>query len=274
MSEWTSESNAMLEYYDADFPSGEHGLFPENFDAVTEYQGLARDVDRYRELARETGGPILEIGCGTGRVALALSRAGFEVTGVDFSRPLLAQLGENARRGGGKVDVVEMDATRLDLGERRYRLAILAFNSLACIPDFDGQRAVLAGVARHLAPGGVLAVDMVNPLVLDRDGNAVPRPFFTRRHPRTGRTYTRFAMTGPMDAQHRQRLYGYYDELSEAGAVTRRTYETFWRPVGRYELELMLREAGLFVRAVEGGHGKERYTASSPRAFVTASRDA
>jgi SAM-dependent methyltransferase len=263
-------------YYDGDYPSQHFGVYPENFDGVTVFQGLAHDIARYVELAGQHGGPILEIGCGTGRVAMPLASAGHQVTGVDLSAAQLAQFRANLSRAGqgldARVQLVEQDATRLDLGGQRFQMAIVAFNSLCCIPDFGGQQQALRGIAAHLTPGGVLVLDIVNPLRLKIEGDPVPKPFFTRRNPHNGNSYTRFAMVGPFDAEHRQRLHGWYDEIDADGHVVRRPYDLTWRPIFRHEIALMLDAAGFEIRSVEGGHQGEAYTAQSPRMVIQARR--
>lgn len=69
------DTDASILYNDSDYPSRDHARFPENCDAVTELQGVAHDVDRYLELAGALDGPILEVGCGSGRVAIPLGTA-------------------------------------------------------------------------------------------------------------------------------------------------------------------------------------------------------
>ena len=274
MSEWTDRQNPMLEYYDADFPSRDLGRFPENFDAVTEYQGLAHDVPRYLELVADANGPVLEAFCGTGRVAIALARAGFQVTGLDLSATLLAQLEDNLTRAPEArphLQILEGDV-RATIPGGPYALIVVAFNSLTCIPEFDGQREAIASLARALAPRGRLVIDTVSPWRLPVDGDPVPKPFFTRRHPRTGLPYTRFAAMGALDAEGRQSLHGWYDQLDAEGRVTRRPYAVTWRPIGRYELQLMLEAAGLALDSLEGGHHHEPFSAQSPRLFVQAGR--
>jgi hypothetical protein len=86
----------------------------------------------------------------------------------------------------------------------------------------------------------------------------------------TGHTYTRFAMQDPFDERQRQRLHGWYDEADDEGVVRRKPYSMHWRPVFPYELELMLRIAGLRIDAIEGGHLGEKFVASSPSMFVQA----
>ncbi|MCI0605505.1 methyltransferase domain-containing protein [bacterium] len=269
-------NHTSIYYYDSDYPSPFDTLFPENFDAITEYQGLAFDIERYRELAKITGGPVLELCCGTGRVAIPLARDGFGITGVDISPAMLQKFKialENEEAAvRSRVTLVEQDITRLSLTEKRFKTCIIAFNSLLCIPDFEQQCAVLHSAASHLAADGRLLIDIVNPLQLDLEGDPVPKPFFTRRDRSTGNTYTRFFITGPFETDHKQKLSGWYDEITPEGFVKRRQYSLYWRPIFRFEIELMLREAGLRLLQIEGGHRKEPYTAQSPRMFLTAGK--
>lgn len=276
MNDWTNANNAMNYYYDGDYPGERHCKYPENFDATTEYQGLRYDVPRYIEIARKVGGPILELCCGTGRVALPLAAAGFDVVGVDLSPELLRQFRvkleqepEDLRR---RIEIVEQDITKLSLTKKDFPLAVVAFNSLLCISDFNEQCRALEAIARHLRTEGLLLLDVVNPLGLPIAGDPVPKPFFTRRNPQNGRMYTRFASMSGFDDMQRQKLHGWYDELDDSGVVTRRTYSITWRPLFHFELRLMLERAGLEIVKLEGGHRGEPYTARSPHMFVHARR--
>ncbi len=266
--------HSSIHYYDGDYPSQEHSIFPENFDEITAFQGIRHDVGRYADIAAQTGGPILELCCGTGRVAIPLAEQGFQVTGVDVSAAILERFRENLRRAGDglseRTTLVEQDITELSLEGAKYLLAIIAFNSLLCIPSFDGQLQALQRVAEHLCDDGLLVLDIVNPLRLKIEGDPVPRPFFTRKNPNNGNTYTRFAMFGAFDENQRQRLHGWYDEIERDGTLKRRHYSLHWRPIFRFEIELMLKCAGFRIERLEGGHLKEAFTAQSPRMFIQA----
>lgn len=71
----------------------EYGAFAEFYDHVRPYQQRP-DVDFYLRLARDTGGPVLEVGCGTGRVLVPTAQAGIEVTGLDRSQAMLQRCRE------------------------------------------------------------------------------------------------------------------------------------------------------------------------------------
>ena len=268
--------HASIHYYDSDYPSPFDSLFPENFDSTTEFQGLAFDIQRYREIISGTGGPVLELCCGTGRVAIPLAKDGFEVTAVDISPEMLSRfrnaLQKEEESVARRITLVEQDITKLDLESNRFRTGIIAFNSLLCITNFQEQISALRNISKHLAEKGKLILDIVNPLQLKMEGDPVPKPFFTRKDRNTGNTYTRFAMMGPFDENHKQKLHGWYDEITSDGFVKRRYYSLHWRPIFRFEIELMLKEAGLKLIQIEGGHRKEPYTAQSPRMFIVAEK--
>lgn len=270
------DSDPSIHYNDSDYPSADHGRYPENLDATTEAQGVAHDVDRYLELAESISGPILEVGCGTGRVCIPLARAGKEVHGVDVSSGMLSLLREKLTREPAelaqRLTIEQADATRMSLSRRDFELAIMAFNTLQCIPDFDAQQAVLTRIGEHLRPRGTLVIDLIHPFRISFPGEPAPKLFFTRRNEWTGRRYWRFAMVGPMDVDQRQRLHGWYDELREDGTIARREYSITWRPIFRYEMQLMLEKAGFELECVEGGHRGEPFTATSAKMFVRAVR--
>lgn len=131
----------------------------------------------YRPLAARIGGPVLDLACGTGRLAIPLAEDGHVVVGIDASARMLRAAREKARAAGVRLELAECDMRSLDL-DRRFPLIIVPCNSLAHLVDGDEIVDVLERIARHLSPGGVLAFDVVNPRIahLDRsrprDGDA------------------------------------------------------------------------------------------------------
>jgi SAM-dependent methyltransferase len=115
------------------------------------------DLPVWRDLAERAGGPVLELGAGTGRVALDLAAQGHEVTALDADAELLAELAARAKRGGVAVETVIADARRLALGAARFALVIAPMQFLQVLGGREARADVLRGVAGALVPGGLFA---------------------------------------------------------------------------------------------------------------------
>lgn len=157
------------------------------------YRQYKPDVDFYVKLAKRSGGPVLELGVGTGRIALALADAGIDVVGVDISAAMLARANERVakkpRRIRERIELREGDMRALRLG-RRFPLVIAPFNALQHLYDDEDLESALASCRRHLAPDGRFAFDvlMPDPRALVRE----PTRFYKCKptvHPRDGRRY-------------------------------------------------------------------------------------
>jgi SAM-dependent methyltransferase len=116
----------------------------------------------YSSLARMADGPVLELACGTGRLTLPLARTGRQVVGLDASSAMLNLGREKAAAEGVDVTFVKGDMRSFDIGQL-FSLIVVSCNSLAHLTTNEDVRACLTRVARHLAPGGVLAFDVINP---------------------------------------------------------------------------------------------------------------
>jgi SAM-dependent methyltransferase len=119
----------------------------------------AADLPLWRELAAQRPGPVLDLGAGTGRVALDLSKRGVEVHALDVDAALLAALDERAR----DLPVVTHvgDAREFDLG-RRFALVLAPMQTLQLLGGAAGRGACLRAVRRHLEPGGVFAAALAD----------------------------------------------------------------------------------------------------------------
>lgn len=124
------------------------------------------DAAFYVDLAKESGGPVLEIGCGTGRVLLATARAGIEIHGVDNSAPMLAVLREKISRESPEVQKNitlhsgDMREFRLN---RKFALVTIPFRPMQHMFTVADQIAALKSAAAHVAGGGMLAFDVFCP---------------------------------------------------------------------------------------------------------------
>jgi SAM-dependent methyltransferase len=117
----------------------------------------------YTALARETGGPVLEIACGTGRVAIPIARQGFAVTGLNVVPAMLERARSKAEAAGVPVRWVEGDACSFDLGEERFRLIFLTGNAFQAFLTNADQEALLGSVRAHLHDEGLFAFETRNP---------------------------------------------------------------------------------------------------------------
>ena len=133
----------------------------------------SEDLPLWRELAAAAGGPVLDIGCGTGRVALDLAEQGFDVTGLDSDEHLTAELARRARERGLAVKVAVGDARAMRL-ERRFKLAIAPMQLVQILGGRAGRAAMLRGVRRSLIPGGRVAAALTDTAVTLSTEDAVP----------------------------------------------------------------------------------------------------
>ncbi|HEX6206389.1 MAG TPA: class I SAM-dependent methyltransferase [Solirubrobacterales bacterium] len=130
------------------------------------------DLPLWEELAARGDGPVLELGCGTGRVALHLARRGHTVVGLDRDPELLAEL---ASRGDGlPLSTVEADARAFEVGEP-VSLVLAPTHLLQLLPDAAQRRESLESIAAALRPGGLLAAAIIESMP-EADGAPPPLP--------------------------------------------------------------------------------------------------
>ena len=225
------------------------------------------DVAFWLSLAEREGGPIVEWGAGTGRLAIPLAGAGFEVTGVELSETMV----EKGRQKGGTAEWICGDMRSAKLG-RRYALAFCAFNSFLCLLGVDEALAFLRNAREHLKPGGLLGIEVsaFSPEELvDPSGGPQLRHDFTRELP-DGRL-DRFSVSRYDAASQLLRMRLFYELYGASGELRdRRAHDLTIRVVGRAELGLMLRLVGLEVEAVYGGFEGEPFVAESNHLIVLA----
>jgi SAM-dependent methyltransferase len=135
------------------------------------------DLPLWRELARAEGGAVLDVGAGTGRVALDLARRGHDVTALDRDPELLAALRERAGLAGLSVPTVVADAAGFDLAGRRFGLVAVPMQTIQLLGDAPARAGFLASARRHLVPGGLVALAIAEDLEVFEDAAAeLPLP--------------------------------------------------------------------------------------------------
>lgn len=138
--------------------------------------GYQQDLPVWLELAAEQGDPILEIGAGTGRVALELARAGHELVAVDLDASLLAELGRRA--AGLALETIRADARELSLPGRSFPLIIVPMQTIQLFGGEPARVAFLEAARRHLRAGGIVALAIAADLQEFewQDGDEEPLP--------------------------------------------------------------------------------------------------
>jgi SAM-dependent methyltransferase len=135
----------------------------------------AADLPFWQTLAARQGSPILELGAGTGRVTLDLVRRGHRVVAIDQDPRLLEVL--RRRAGDFEIETVVADARTFEL-EVRFALCLVPMQMVQLLGGAAGRAAMLTSVARHLKPGGMLAIAISADLAgwSAGDGGAAPLP--------------------------------------------------------------------------------------------------
>ena len=138
-----------------------------HYDATPAY-GVRPDIAFYVAAAEEFGGPVLELGCGTGRVLLPTARAGLSIVGLDRSAAMLdicrGKLAGEAEAVRQRATLLAGDMRSFDLG-RRFALVTIPFRPFQHLLTVADQLACLDCIRQHLAPGGTLVFDVFNPLL-------------------------------------------------------------------------------------------------------------
>lgn len=129
------------------------------------------DLPLWRELAAASSGPVLDVGAGTGRVALDLARHGHEVVALDREAALLEAL--SARAGELPVVTVVADAREFEL-RRAFGLVLVPMQTIQLLGGPRGRARFLTTARRHLAPGGMLAVALADALETFDEGHPEP----------------------------------------------------------------------------------------------------
>ena len=221
------------------------------------HAGYRDDLAFYRGLADDHGGPVLELGAGSGRVTLALAQAGHAVVAVEPSPAMRARGAERlaAAGCGERVTWVDADMRALDLGVR-VPLAIAPFHALMHLPTLDDQDAALRAAHRHLGAGGACATDVFVPRFGAAGAAGTPGAVRAERLG-DGDLF----VWQSHDAAHQLVVTEHrWDRVGDDGALRRRRATLRQRYFHRFELERALLAAGFARVRTFGGFGRAPVT--------------
>jgi SAM-dependent methyltransferase len=251
----------------------------EFYDHVAPYRGR-QDVAFYVETARESGGPVLEIGCGTGRVLIPTAQAGIEIVGLDYSERMLAACREPLSREPAevqsRVQLVRGDMRRFDLG-RAFSLVTTPFRPFQHLITVKDQLSCLACIRRHLADGGRLVLDLFNPDM----GRLVDDKYLSEQEEEEpfslpdGRSVVRRYRTVSRDPfnQVQQNELIYYVTHPD-GREERLVHAFPFRHLFRFEAEHLLVRSGFQVEDVYADFDKSPYGSKYPGDLIFVARKA
>lgn len=215
----------------------------------------------YVEEARKSGGPVLEVGCGSGRLTMAIAQSGIEVSGIDLSPTMLAAARSKAESADVHIEFSRADMRGFDLG-RRFSTILIAGNALLHLLTNDELLQCLATIGRHLAADGRLIFDIskwdLERLARDPTGR---HPVMSVIDPRLGEIA--IEESAAYDSARQVRNIAWF--LSTATARDFRVIEYTLRVIFPQELLLLLRIAGFQLEARYGEFTRVPFDSFSPR---------
>ncbi len=260
-------------------------IMPELYDRPSsefyDSQGFGRpDVPFYVGIARETGGPVLELGCGTGRILIPTARAGVEITGMDKSNEMLricrAKLEDEETPVKTRVQLVQGDIRSFDL-HRAFSLVTITFGPFNNLVSVDEQLSCLACVRQHLGSGGRLVFDVYHPKP-DELNVADDTELFTTKTPAQmpdGRSFTwgiRYRHVDVFGQVIHDDLF--FNVRYPDGRLERLVYPEELRFFFRFEVEHLLARAGFAVESVYGDFARTPFGVAPPGEMVIVARRA
>jgi len=251
----------------------EYAVTADLYDHVVPYRDRP-DVSFFVEAARESRGPVLEVGCGTGRVLIPTARAGVEIVGLDLSSHMLdvcrERLLKEPKVVQSRVRLVEADMRRFALGQA-FKLATTPFRPFQHLTTVDDQMSCLKCIHRHLVKGGRLILDIFNPSLeaLIRDNVGQERgdePEFTTPD---GRRVVRRDKIMSRDCFNQINYVELIYYVTHPDGREERLVHAFpMRYLFRFEAEHLLARCGFEVEQVYADYDKSPYGSKYPGELI------
>ena len=250
-----------------------YALLARYYDA--ENTGLVEDLAAYEALVERFGGPVLDVGCGTGRVTFHLARRGVCIVGIDSSAAMLgharARL-ERQPRLEGSVKLHHDDVRRLALNER-FNLAIFTYNGFMHLTRRQDQVEALTRIRDHLTEQGAVVLDLPNPVEIfsapDAPGLVLERVFVDQE---TGGQVMQQSFARLDRAAQLMDVTWVYDRVEPDGSLRRLMVPLTLRYTFAPEMELLLEKVGLKLVDLHGDYAFNPYDQDSPRMLVIAAQ--
>jgi len=242
----------------------EYGVTARFYDAAYSKEQSARDSRFYSELAAAQDGPVLELGCGTGRILLTLARQGKRVVGLDLSEPMLEQLKRKLAREPRDIQerVTLVHGDMADFGfEERFGLILAPFRAFQHLLESARQRRCLELIAEHLRPAGLFVHNSFNPSLeyivngIRQAGIWLQMNEFVVED--TGQAVIRYVQLKPNPARQQHAIRWKFEVYDSAGALQETLIEdSEMRWLYRWEAEYLLELCGLEIVVAYGDFDK------------------
>lgn len=259
--------------------SQEYAGVADLYDHVVPYR-TRPDVDFFVEAAQTSGGPVLEVGCGTGRILIPIARAGIDIVGLDLSGHMLQvcrkSLFYEPETVQSRVRLIQADMRNFDLAQT-FKLVTVPFRPFQHLNTVEDQLSCLQSIRRHVAEDGKLILDLFNPflqaLVADNLGQEFgEEPEFTcpdgrrviRRHKTVARDYANQII-------HVELIY---NVTHLDGREERLVQSASLRYLFRFEAEHLLARCGFEVEHVFADYDKSPYGSKYPGELIFVAKKA
>ncbi len=223
--------------------------------------GIEGDVVFYLEEAKKAGAPVLELGCGTGRILIPIAQAGIDIVGLDRSTKMLSIANEKILDLPGetqrRIQLVEGDMRVFSLGQR-FTLILIPYRAFLHLLTSEDQRLALRRIHEHLIDGGLLALNIFDPsisIIAAHMGSLGQsrKKIGEFSHPVTGNKVIQWDSRRYDLANQTIDEYFIFEEISDEGVVQSTTYSPLkLRFIYRYEMEYLLELSGFKIEALYG----------------------
>jgi SAM-dependent methyltransferase len=251
----------------------EYAFIADLYDYVVPYRERP-DVDFFVGAATDSGGPVLEVGCGTGRILIPTARAGIEIVGLDASSHMLKVCRERMRDEPegvqSRIRLVEGDMRDFRAGQT-FRLVTVPFRPFQHLTTVAEQIACLTAIRQHLIPGGQLILDIFNPSLeaLTRDNVGQEYGDEPEFETPDGRRVIRRHKIAARDLYNQiNQIELIYDVTHPDGRQERLVHAFPMRYLFRFEAEHLLARCGFEVEEVFADYDKSPYGSKYPGELI------
>lgn len=239
--------------------------------------GVPGDVEFYVAEAVRAGSPVLELGCGTGRILIPVAEAGVEIVGLDRAPAMLAvargKVAKLAPEIQARIQLVQGDMRDFDL-ERKFTLAMIPYRAFLHLLTVEDQLRALRSIRDHLADGGKLILNVFDPSLEMIVAHRAPLGSALKLagefvHPETGRRVLVWDTREYQTEEQVLRQYFVFEELDEDGqVVAKRFVPLVLRYLFRYEMQHLLELAGFTVEGLYGDFARGPFRSGGEQVWI------